>query len=119
MKTKLTCPKCGKTFDYEFVPGASLSAIRLGNYRYMGCPVCGKAAMFNITKNLPFSQRKKLAVLNILLTVLLLIPAVLIEAVAFSRGILVLKIAGFALFAVLIAMLIPVFSLMKKPGKNS
>ena len=84
----------------------------------MGCPVCGKAAMFNITKNPPFHQRKKLAVLNILFTALLFIPAVLIEAVAFSRGILALKIAGFVLFAALVAMLIPVFGLMKKRGKN-
>jgi len=45
---RLTCPKCGQTFDYEYVPGASLTALRFGGSRYMRCPVCHRFAMFPI-----------------------------------------------------------------------
>jgi hypothetical protein len=44
----LTCPKCGGQFDYEFVPGASLTAIRLGTSRYMRCPLCHRFAIFSL-----------------------------------------------------------------------
>ena len=57
IKTKVTCPKCGQTFDYEFVPGGSFSAIRLGKYRYMKCRKCGKWELFNITENLSETQK--------------------------------------------------------------
>jgi hypothetical protein len=42
----LECPKCGKGFDYSFVPGASLTALRLGTGRYMACPLCGRWSVF-------------------------------------------------------------------------
>jgi hypothetical protein len=42
----LVCPKCGASFDYEYVPGASATAIRLGTKRYMRCPVCHRFSMF-------------------------------------------------------------------------
>jgi hypothetical protein len=45
---RLTCPKCGGSFDYEFIPGASFSAIRLGTSRYMRCPLCHKFAVFRM-----------------------------------------------------------------------
>ncbi|MGI0129814.1 MAG: hypothetical protein ACREDE_08855 [Thermoplasmata archaeon] len=45
----LTCPKCGSAFDYEFIPGASMTAIRLGNSRYMRCPICRKFSVFKMT----------------------------------------------------------------------
>jgi hypothetical protein len=44
----LKCPKCGGEFDYEFVPGASFTAIRLGTSRYMRCPLCHKFAVFSL-----------------------------------------------------------------------
>lgn len=43
---RLTCPKCGGQFDYQFVWGASLTAVRLGSSRYMRCPLCRKWALF-------------------------------------------------------------------------
>jgi hypothetical protein len=46
---RLTCPKCGGQFDYEFVPSASFTAIRLGNSRYTRCPLCRKFATFRMT----------------------------------------------------------------------
>jgi hypothetical protein len=45
---RLLCPKCGGSFDYEYVPGVSFTAIRLGNYRYMRCPICQKFSKFNM-----------------------------------------------------------------------
>lgn len=47
-RSRLTCPKCQRVFDYEWVPGAALTAVRLGKYRYMACPFCHRWANFNI-----------------------------------------------------------------------
>lgn len=47
-RSRLTCPKCGGTFDYEWVPGAALTAVRLGKDRYMACPLCHRWSLFNI-----------------------------------------------------------------------
>ena len=47
-RSRLTCPKCGRAFDYEWVPGAALTAVRLGSSRYMACPLCHKWSTFNI-----------------------------------------------------------------------
>lgn len=44
----LKCPKCGGEFDYEFVPGGSFTAIRLGTSRYMRCPLCHKFSVFSL-----------------------------------------------------------------------
>ena len=46
--SRLSCPKCGKTFDYRWVPGGSLTAVRLGPTRYMRCPLCHKWSDFDI-----------------------------------------------------------------------
>ena len=45
----VTCPKCGGQFDYTFVPGASVTALRLWNSRYMRCPLCRRFAVFRLT----------------------------------------------------------------------
>lgn len=47
-RSRLTCPKCGKTFEYEWVAGAALTAVRLGTKRYMACPLCHKWSTFDI-----------------------------------------------------------------------
>lgn len=52
-RSRLTCPKCNGTFDYEWVPGAALTAVRLGKSRYMGCPLCHKWSMFDIYDSSP------------------------------------------------------------------
>lgn len=44
----LNCPKCHKTFDYEWVLGMSFNAVRLGKERYMRCPLCREWSMFNV-----------------------------------------------------------------------
>lgn len=45
---RVTCPKCGGSFDYEFVPMASMTAIRLGRSRYMRCPLCHRYALIRL-----------------------------------------------------------------------
>ncbi|MGP8078811.1 MAG: hypothetical protein ACLQD8_00460 [Thermoplasmata archaeon] len=44
----LACPHCRGSFDYEFVPGTSLTAVRLGRSRYMRCPLCRQYATFRV-----------------------------------------------------------------------
>jgi hypothetical protein len=46
----LKCPKCGTEFDYAWIPGASLTSIRLAGWRILSCPVCRKFSVFNIWK---------------------------------------------------------------------
>ncbi len=46
---RLTCPKCQRSFDYAFVPGASLTSLRLGRSRYFACPLCGRWSVFPLT----------------------------------------------------------------------
>ena len=48
-RVRLVCPKCRQTFDYDFVPGAALKAVRLGTSRYMACPWCRKWSTFDMT----------------------------------------------------------------------
>ncbi len=51
-RSRLTCPKCGQTFDYEWVPGAAATAVRLGSSRYMACPLCHRWSTFNIVNTI-------------------------------------------------------------------
>lgn len=50
---QLRCPKCGETFDYAFVPGASFTSLRLGRSRYMACPRCHRWSTFPLTGDDP------------------------------------------------------------------
>jgi prepilin signal peptidase PulO-like enzyme (type II secretory pathway) len=47
-RSRLVCPKCHQTFDYEWVPLAAATAVRLGRSRYMACPVCRRWSVFNV-----------------------------------------------------------------------
>jgi len=47
-RSHLACPKCGGEFDYDWVPGASLTAARLGPWRYMACPRCRRWSAFPV-----------------------------------------------------------------------
>jgi hypothetical protein len=47
-RSRLTCPKCHKEFDYDWVPGGSVASVRLGMSRYMVCPLCHKWSVFNV-----------------------------------------------------------------------
>ncbi len=47
-RSHLHCPKCRTEFDYDWVPGVSFSAVRLGTGRYMACPSCGGWSYFDL-----------------------------------------------------------------------
>jgi len=51
-RSRLTCSKCGRQFDYDWVPGAALFALRLGTNRYMSCPLCGAWSTFDIKSSI-------------------------------------------------------------------
>jgi hypothetical protein len=44
----VVCPRCNMQFNYQFVPGASFTSLRLGKSRYMRCPLCGKWSVIKI-----------------------------------------------------------------------
>ena len=44
----LTCARCGRTFEYDWVPLASFSAFRLGSRRHLQCPLCKEWSTFDI-----------------------------------------------------------------------
>ncbi|MGD0257758.1 MAG: hypothetical protein ABSB90_07775 [Thermoplasmata archaeon] len=48
-KRRMKCPKCGGEFDYEYYPGASWTAVRLWNRRYMACPLCHRWSLFPVS----------------------------------------------------------------------
>ncbi|HEV2448975.1 MAG TPA: hypothetical protein VGU43_01020, partial [Thermoplasmata archaeon] len=47
-RSHLRCPKCQQEFDYDWVPGASFTSVRLGKGRYMACPLCHQRSYFYI-----------------------------------------------------------------------
>jgi hypothetical protein len=47
-RSRLLCPKCEREFDYEWIPGAALTAVRLGTKRYMACPLCHHWSTFDV-----------------------------------------------------------------------
>lgn len=62
LRTKVKCPKCKKTFEYVFIPGGSLTSMRLGRYRYMQCMRCKKFSNFDILTNLNPHIKKQLPI---------------------------------------------------------
>lgn len=46
--SRLTCPKCGETFDYRWVPFGSFSAVRLGTKWHLSCPHCHEWTTYEI-----------------------------------------------------------------------
>jgi len=47
-RSHLSCPRCGREFDYDWFPGASFSTVRFGKPRYMACPLCQSWSVFSI-----------------------------------------------------------------------
>jgi hypothetical protein len=106
IKTKVTCPKCKDSFDYEFVPGASLTSVRLGNYRYMKCRKCGKWALFNMIENLPREYKKILGLSSILFGSLLTVLSILLIIQGDLKNLPYPEIVGVIIAAVSMLMII-------------
>jgi len=47
---RLRCPHCQKEFEYDLVPGMSVTALRLGTSRYMRCPLCRRWGVFPLNR---------------------------------------------------------------------
>jgi hypothetical protein len=47
-RSRLTCPKCHQTFDFDYIPGESFTAVRLGTSRYVACPPCHRWSVFEL-----------------------------------------------------------------------
>ena len=56
-RVRLTCPECHRAFDYALVPGASLSAVRLGRSRFLACPLCHRWSVVRVSGAPPASSR--------------------------------------------------------------
>ncbi len=48
----LKCPKCGKEFDYAFIPMVSMTSVRMGKSRYLRCPYCKDLGNFALTNSI-------------------------------------------------------------------
>jgi len=46
--SRLTCPKCHKSFNFHYIPGATLASIIQRNYRTLKCPYCHTKAVYDI-----------------------------------------------------------------------
>lgn len=45
---RLKCKKCANVFEQNLSTGVILGSLRLGPYRLLKCPACGKSSWFNI-----------------------------------------------------------------------
>lgn len=116
IKTRVTCPKCGQSFDYEFIPGGSFNAIRLGKYRYMKCQICGKWALFDIVDSLSQDQRTSLSNSGIIAGIALAVLGGVIFAIATTHHITPLYISGIIVLATALFMI--GYSQTMKKGKS-
>ncbi len=58
MQSIISCGKCGKNFIYRWIPFASLTTIRMGNKRYLRCPVCKKWSFVDIRRTQKINSDK-------------------------------------------------------------
>ena len=46
--SKLTCPSCRKSFNFHWIPGATITSLIRRNYRVLKCPYCHNKSTFDI-----------------------------------------------------------------------
>ena len=46
--SRLTCPSCKKSFNFHWIPGATITSIFRRNYRDLKCPYCHRKATYDI-----------------------------------------------------------------------
>ncbi|MCL2477008.1 hypothetical protein [Candidatus Bathycorpusculum sp.] len=46
--SKLICPCCRKTFNFHWIPGATIASLVQRNYRVLRCPYCHKKSTFDV-----------------------------------------------------------------------
>jgi DNA-directed RNA polymerase subunit RPC12/RpoP len=46
--SRLTCPNCKKTFNFHWIPGATIASLIQRNYRTLKCPYCHRKSVFDV-----------------------------------------------------------------------
>jgi DNA-directed RNA polymerase subunit RPC12/RpoP len=46
--SRLTCPNCRKTFNFHWIPGATIASLIQRNYRTLKCPYCHRKSTFDV-----------------------------------------------------------------------
>jgi hypothetical protein len=46
--SRLTCPNCRKSFNFHWIPGATITSLFRRNYRDLKCPYCHKKSTYDI-----------------------------------------------------------------------
>ena len=46
--SRLTCPNCRKSFNFHWIPGATLASLIRRNYRDLKCPYCHIKSTYDI-----------------------------------------------------------------------
>ncbi|MGD6805749.1 MAG: hypothetical protein ACQCN4_02180 [Candidatus Bathyarchaeia archaeon] len=57
--SKLTCPNCKKSFNFHWIPGATITSIIRRNYRDLKCPYCHHKSTFDIGATRVRTPRKQ------------------------------------------------------------
>ncbi len=114
IKTMVTCPKCGKSFEYEFIPGASATAIRLGSSRYMKCKMCGRWALFDISGQLPASKQRNLGGSVIVAGIAIAVLGAAMVITAIAKDMQVLEFTGAAVIVIAILTALLGFSALRR-----
>jgi DNA-directed RNA polymerase subunit RPC12/RpoP len=46
--SRLTCPNCKKSFNFHWIPGATITSLIRRNYRDLKCPYCHIKSTYDI-----------------------------------------------------------------------
>ncbi len=118
IETKVTCPKCKQSFEYEFIPGGSFISVRFGRFRYMKCRMCGRWALFDITEGLSQSQRRSIGSSVVMAGLALAILGAAMVWTALSEHISVLEITGSSVFVVAVLIILLGLGARKRKMNN-
>jgi len=57
--SRLTCPRCRKSFNFHWIPGATITSLIRRNYRDLKCPYCHAKATYDIASTRVATPRKQ------------------------------------------------------------
>jgi len=57
--SKLTCPNCRKTFNFHWIPGATIASLIRRNYRVLKCPYCHVKSTYDIMATRAATPKKQ------------------------------------------------------------
>ncbi len=59
--SRLTCPNCRKSFNFHWIPGATITSIIRRNYRVLKCPYCHLKSTYDIGATRVHAPKKQKA----------------------------------------------------------